>query len=415
MSEAVALILEKQVDNGGFALWNPTGEEEPWLSAYALDFLQRAREAGAEVPEFAWQRGLGWLQRMVEYPATDDTGIMGTQAYALYVLARAGEAHPETARYLLDQVGTRLPSRLAAAQLGAALALMGDAERAEQAFTLAADPKRKAGLRDYGSSLRDLAALVLLRSETPGDDPNLAEQVQDLAERMAEERWLSTQEQAWLVRAANAVTGDDRPLLLSVQGAALPERSGPLVLQPAGESVSAGVELLNRGTEAAWYSVAVTGNPGPEPPVLEQGFRIRRSLLNLQGEPVDLEQVHQGDLLLVRLDGQALTKDLQHQALIVDPLPAGLEAETATLDHARSVSDLAWLKKLSTTLYTEALDDRFVAALDLNSGGRFRVAYLVRAVTPGLYRLPPPEVEDMYKPRYRGRGAAGWLNVSAAR
>ena len=173
--------------------------------------------------------------------------------------------------------------------------------------------------------------------------------------------------------------------------------------------------MLNRGTQALWYSAAVTGSPAEEPPTLEQGFRIRRTLLNLKGEPVDPQQVRQGDLIVVRLDGKALTKDLQHQALIVDPLPAGLEAETATLDHARSVSDLPWLKKLSTTLYTEALDDRFVAAVDLSSGGRFRVAYLVRAVTPGRYRLPPPEVEDMYKPRYRGRGAAGWLDVSAAR
>ena len=340
--------------------------------------------------------------------------FMGTQAYALYVLARAGEAHPETARYLLDQAGKRLPSRLAAAQLGAALALMGEAERAEQAFALAGDPKRQSDLRDYGSRLRDLAALVLLRSETPGEDPNLAEQVQELAERLSGERWLSTQEQAWLVRAANAVTGEDVPLQLTAQGVALPERRRPLVLRLAGEAVASGVDLLNRGGQGVWYSTAVTGSPVKEPPAVEQGFRIRRALLNLQGEPVDPQQVTQGDLLLVRLDGKALTKDLQHQALIIDPLPAGLEAETATLDHARSVADLPWLKELSTTLYTEALDDRFVAALDLGSGGRFRVAYLVRAVTPGGYRFPPPEVEDMYKPRYRGRGATGWLNVSPA-
>lgn len=28
--------------------------------------------------------------------------------------------------------------------------------------------------------------------------------------------------------------------------------------------------------------------------------------------------------------------------------------------------------------------------------------------------MPPPEVEDMYKPRYRGRGEAGWLEVTLA-
>jgi uncharacterized protein YfaS (alpha-2-macroglobulin family) len=66
-------------------------------------------------------------------------------------------------------------------------------------------------------------------------------------------------------------------------------------------------------------------------------------------------------------------------------------------------------------MYSDALDDRFVAALDLGGDERgFRLAYLARAVNPGSYRLPPPEVEDMYKPRYRGRGKAGWLQVAPA-
>ena len=59
--------------------------------------------------------------------------------------------------------------------------------------------------------------------------------------------------------------------------------------------------------------------------------------------------------------------------------------------------------------------DYVVAALDLGGDERgFRLAYLARAVNPGSYRLPPPEVEDMYKPRYRGRGQAGWLQVAPA-
>jgi hypothetical protein len=99
--------------------------------------------------------------------------------------------------------------------------------------------------------------------------------------------------------------------------------------------------------------------------------------------------------------------------LIVDPLPAGLEIDNPDLAHARSASDLDWLGELSDTLYTEALDDRFVAALDLDDIKRtYRVAYLVRAVSPGHYRIPGPEVEDMYKPRYRARGEAGWMDVS---
>jgi uncharacterized protein YfaS (alpha-2-macroglobulin family) len=39
------------------------------------------------------------------------------------------------------------------------------------------------------------------------------------------------------------------------------------------------------------------------------------------------------------------------------------------------------------------------------------LAYLVRAVTPGVYRQPAVYVEDMYKPWQFGRGAMGTVKV----
>jgi uncharacterized protein YfaS (alpha-2-macroglobulin family) len=60
-----------------------------------------------------------------------------------------------------------------------------------------------------------------------------------------------------------------------------------------------------------------------------------------------------------------------------------------------------------------------VAAFDVydGSGGQnreFAFAYLVRAVTPGDYKVPAPTIEDMYKPNYRGRGAVGKTHITAA-
>ena len=46
-----------------------------------------------------------------------------------------------------------------------------------------------------------------------------------------------------------------------------------------------------------------------------------------------------------------------------------------------------------------------------DEGGPFRLAYLVRAVTPGDFRLPAPYVEDMYDPAVQARGSMGRLNV----
>ena len=51
----------------------------------------------------------------------------------------------------------------------------------------------------------------------------------------------------------------------------------------------------------------------------------------------------------------------------------------------------------------EYRDDRYVAALKLE-GGQARLFYLVRAVTPGTYVVPPPQLEDMYRPQLRAVG-----------
>ena len=72
---------------------------------------------------------------------------------------------------------------------------------------------------------------------------------------------------------------------------------------------------------------------------------------------------------------------------------------------------------VSTTINEEPRDDRYVAALNLAGGGKraFVLAYLVRAVTPGTFRLPAVYVEDMYKPRFFGRAAMGSVTIAAVR
>lgn len=54
--------------------------------------------------------------------------------------------------------------------------------------------------------------------------------------------------------------------------------------------------------------------------------------------------------------------------------------------------------------HQEFRDDRFVAALDVNGYDTTHLLYLARAVTPGTYRVPPPQVESMYRPVWNAIG-----------
>ncbi|MCI5122710.1 MAG: hypothetical protein D3908_16295, partial [Candidatus Electrothrix sp. AUS4] len=60
-----------------------------------------------------------------------------------------------------------------------------------------------------------------------------------------------------------------------------------------------------------------------------------------------------------------------------------------------------------------AFDTKSLPRVEGNKNmSRFQSAYLVRAVTPGIYTLPPVEVEAMYRPEYRARGGVGTVIVS---
>jgi uncharacterized protein YfaS (alpha-2-macroglobulin family) len=55
--------------------------------------------------------------------------------------------------------------------------------------------------------------------------------------------------------------------------------------------------------------------------------------------------------------------------------------------------------------------DRFLSAVDMRGDDRLRLAYIVRAVTPGNFHHPAASVEDMYRPTYRAQTASGRVTV----
>ena len=72
----------------------------------------------------------------------------------------------------------------------------------------------------------------------------------------------------------------------------------------------------------------------------------------------------------------------------------------------------AWLGELSEPRIAEARDDRFLAAIDLRQRRSVRLAYIVRAVTPGEYTFPGAVTEDMYRPDVFGRSGSNTVTIA---
>jgi uncharacterized protein YfaS (alpha-2-macroglobulin family) len=415
VQEAIQQVLNAQRYDGAFGLWGVTDSANLWLTAYAMDFLVRAREAGFLVPTAPYQRGLDRLKRfLTETNSSYSDGYLATHAYALYVLARTQQAAIGDLRYLHDTYLNELPTTLARAQLGAALARYGEQERAREAFEAAIINNPPAPRPDdFGSALRDRAGLVALLAETNLLSKQLPQLTEKLAASMNQRRYTSTQEQAWLLLAAHALADDQSELALSVNGQTIsPESSSPYYLTPDTGELARGLNIANQGKKPLWYVISRSGVPKKLLPPAHEGFSLTRRFYDRSGQPVNLTQVKQNDVLVAIIRGTATTQE-NHQALIVDLLPAGLEIENARLGGGQSREDFAWLPKLSNTLHEEFRDDRYVAALDLDSSQReFTVAYLVRAVTPGKYQVPAVFVEDMYKPWFFGRDKMSTLRIN---
>jgi uncharacterized protein YfaS (alpha-2-macroglobulin family) len=426
---AIARVLEMQDASGGFGLWGPA-DADMWLTAFIADFLTRAKEAGYAVRQQPFAHALDRLANFIGYAQDFERGGED-RAYALYVLARNGRAPIGELRYYVDTKLDSFATPLAQAQLGAALAMMGDRPRAERAFqaALAALTPNGPGQtrRDYGSGIRDRAAIITLAAESSLAKGELPRLVEVVATAYAAQDYTSTQEQAWMLLAAHALAQEAKGITLDINGQS---HKGELIRALAAKDLQSGpLAVVNTGEAPVGAFVSVVGAAlAPEPPIAK-GFTIERTYYTLDGKKVDLAgakggvgRVKQNDRLVVVLKVEAT--DVGGRILLVDRLPAGLEIENPRLVESGDAKGFAWLRTEVSPKHTEFRDDRFVAAFDFfGSKGRggdvngpvasATVAYIVRAVTPGAFVHPAATVEDMYRPSRYARTSAGKLEVAA--
>ena len=210
--------------------------------------------------------------------------------------------------------------------------------------------------------------------------------------------------------AAQAGGGE---MTVAVDNGAPATRTEPLYLRRELGSGTPDQTVTNRGSAPVWRLVSITGVPSADLPAESKGYIVTRDVYRPDGTAADLRKARQTDLFVVVIKGTRTDPSQATQTLVVDLLPAGFEIETATVSKGRSTTDYSWLPQVTETSYTEARDDRFVAALDLNAGVKdFTLAYVVRAVTAGEFTYPALVVEDMYDPETTGRTAIGKLSVA---
>ncbi len=424
---AIDRILDMQQWSGGFGMWSFLGDEaDPFIGAFAVDFLMRARAEGSYVvPQDGIDRALKWLRGVAASEGRPDIA----RAYAYYLLARSGQVIPGDLRYFADTSGASIGNPLGDGMLGAALLAIGDRSRANIAFGRARDNALSAQpltyiSTGYGSMLRDVSGLTAVAAEV-NDNSLVLQLLNRTREFNLSLNWTTTQEKAWMLLAQRQLLAQAQPVSLSITGTTAETGGNAVTILPADAEVLSGVTVTNTGAATLYRTVSVSGAPAAPLPPMASGLSVNKMVLSLDGTPLNLATMRQNDRAIVVVSGQ-LSNNLYREMAVLDLLPAGWEIEGAVRRNEDGSSVYPFLPTLASTSSVVARDDRFVATFTVGSSWRstdpsvnqvrpvFTVAYVVRAITPGTFTLPAAQVEDMYAPQIIGRTALSSVSITAA-
>lgn len=419
LREGIDKISRMQLENGYFSYWSGSNGVNNYAFLYAAHFMAEARTKGLEINESVWNNLQYRLREDVLKRFNGDAGYQGEynlshQVYALYILALSGQPMVAEMNALLQYQEKQLKAH-DRARLAASFKLAGrdqPAAKLLQGITSIHEydqPYRQtAGL--FASNTRDLAILLdaLIEVDPQADVVPLV--IDKLSSLRRHGRWGSTQDNAIALMALGK----------SVARAAKTQKGDVIVTLPNGEEVVnqsvdlSTIDLLSgevsihttKEAEANYFWQADGVSNAETVSDEDHGIQIRRQYLNTKREQVNLNQMRQGDLVIVQLTLSSTSGALNNVA-VIDLLPMGLEIENARLSTS---ADIPWLKSSAQPDYTDIRDDRMNLYLTLTQEDVVYY-YTTRAVTVGHFAIPSVRAEAMYDESKYSFSGAGFMKI----
>jgi uncharacterized protein YfaS (alpha-2-macroglobulin family) len=323
----------------------------------------------------------------MDYLRTKQAGKMKVESRSMLAAAYAAAGNPRAVQDLL--------------------ANLGEVERIE---------RQTGGL--VGSTIRNRALVLLALLDAAPNHPQIPALVsrlsRDASETPEDTEW-TTQEEGWTLLALGQ---------LAQRQARQPAYGGTVLVggKPVGTFGNTPVKLVLPGTGpvqirmnagyrdgAAFYHLLTRGIPTDDAfKPSSAGLEVERVFLTREGKAVDLGSVRQGDLLVMKTRVRSVAGPVLNVA-VVNLLPSGLEVENPRLE---TTEKLPWITDANLRpSYMDLRDDRILVFANLPPNSWQTYYSVVRAVTPGEFRLPPVQAEAMYDPALRATGERGEIKV----
>lgn len=456
VASALDRIVRQQLPDGGFAMWPGSPRAWQYVSAWVMNALWVAQEAGVKVDPSVMARGRRFLVNRLEKPADDwEKRDYASQAMAVLVLSRMGQtpvAHllsltarddlPLFARAWLLEAWHLSRRGDAARPMGAILQQIRNAA-SESAGAIHFAEHRSEALRVlmHSNDRTDAIILGTLLTVAPRD-PMVEKLQRGLMQARVQGRWSTTQANAYALLAMRdyfRLYESERPAFDArawvddtyVAGRRFEGREMTIarttVPIDALQKTPGDLVLAKDGPGRLYYRVGLRYAPKDlQLAPAQQGFVVTRSYSGVHDAKAvrrDADgtwRVQAGALVRVRV--QLTVPDRAHYVALVDPMPAGFEAvdpalattAKAPLPEEQSIvpASMRWWH-WSPWTHTELRDDRAQAFADRMSAGVYEHTYLVRATAPGSFIVPPTRAEEMYAPETFGRTASDRVVIEA--
>lgn len=421
VQEAIRKIKMRQLYTGAITLWDDEKSANWWTSIYAAHFLIEAGKAGFDVDKVLVQTLLGYInasmadRKTITYYYNRDQKkkiVPKEVIYGLYVLALASKPNAALMNYYKANAG--LLSLDCKYLLAATFALSGDRNSFKQFL-----PTRFAGEEantetggSFSSDLRDESmALDVLLDADPGN-AQIPEMAKHVSDKLKLRSWYSTQELVFgflsLGKMAKQQGVSTATAEIKIAGKKIADFNGTdLKILPAALK-NGQPEIITGGKGNLYYyweeeGISASGAMKES----DNYLKVRKRFFDRYGNPINGNTFKQNQLLIIQISlEKSFSGDIQN-VVITDLLPAGFEIENPRV---KDIPGLEWIKNADTPEALDVRDDRinlFVNAESLKQ----TYYYVVRVVSPGLFKMGPVSADAMYNGEYHSYNGGGIIKV----
>jgi uncharacterized protein YfaS (alpha-2-macroglobulin family) len=400
ISEAVASIASRQMNNGGIALWPGNYQPDNWITSFAGHFAAEAERKGYTIPDDFKRKWLNYQKRTSQEWRFDPKFRQSAneQAYRLFTLAFSGSPERGAMNRLRE---TENVPQVAKWFLAAAFATSGRPEVAAGLLDMRnTETEKEYSDYYYGSRLRDKAVILYTLALLKKENEALP-LLKDICDDLNRDTWLSTQSVAWglfsYMKFSEIVTPDNTGqakfnLIINGQRSEQSMEQNKILLTNLNPDKGQNNLIVeNISGRPVYFNIVMKGIPLiPDKSAPEKGLSLKTEYMDTGMRPVNHRYLEQGtDFMMVAKVTNTSFSQLEHIAL-TQMVPSGWEIlNTRLFETNYGISE-------SSYDYRDIRDDRVSTYFTLEKGETKTFVLILNAAYKGEFNLPSVWCEAMY-------------------